>query len=81
MASNLQSGHPGGGWTDLGVLLPERGFSWPGRLVSSFEAGKKGFEMNKDALSDADGEHLDSLNLTEGELGGKAWGFLLCDPG
>ena len=37
--------------------------------------------MNKDALSDADGEHLDSLNRTEGELGGKAWGFLLCDPG
>ena len=42
-------------WKDLEVVLPEGGFSWPGRLLSSFQAGKKGLEMNRDAVSDADG--------------------------
>ena len=44
--------------------------------MSSFQAGKKRLEMNKDAVSDADGESLDPFNGTEGGTGEEeAWGF------
>jgi len=40
-----------GAWKDLGEVLPEQSYL---KLLSSFQAGKKGLEMNMDAVSKAD---------------------------